>query len=149
MIDPIEKTIDVPLAPSDAFALFTERLSDWWPRASHSLSGHETAPVRVEPREGGQIIETLPDGTEAPWARITAWDPGKRLAVKWHVGKDEAEHTELDVTFTPIDTGTRVRLVHDGFDRLADGATRAQGYDTGWDHVFKVCYGGACQSRAA
>ncbi len=47
-LDPVEKSVVVPLHPVDAFDLFTMGLNDWWPVASHSLSaaGGDT------PREG-------------------------------------------------------------------------------------------------
>ena len=38
MIDPIEKTLVVPLTPDRAFDLFTNRMASWWPLDKHSLS---------------------------------------------------------------------------------------------------------------
>jgi hypothetical protein len=148
MIEPVRKTITVPLDPASAFDLFTGGIARWWPVETHSLSG-AAATVRVEPRVGGQVVETKPDGTEAPWARVTVWDPGRRFAVDWHVGRDDAEATQLDVTFTGTETGTRVDLVHDGFDSLAEGETMCARYRSGWDEVLDHCYGNACRKRAA
>jgi hypothetical protein len=148
MIEPVRKTITVPLDPGAAFDLFTGGIARWWPMETRSLSG-AAATVRVEPRVGGQVVETRPDGTEAAWARVTAWEPPHRFAVDWHVGREEAEATQLDVTFTGTEAGTRVDLVHDGFDRLAGGETMCASYRSGWDEALGRCYGGACRKRAA
>jgi hypothetical protein len=148
MIEPVRKTITVPLGTGAAFDLFTGGIARWWPMATHSLSG-SAATVRVEPRVGGRVIETRPDGTEAPWARVTVWDPGRRFAADWPLGRGEDEATRLDVTFTGTDAGTRVDLVHDGFDRLAGGETMCARYRSGWDDVLGRCYGVACRRRAA
>lgn len=147
-MNPIRKTITVPLSPEDAFRLFTERMGEWWPLDTHSLSAGEGAlprDVTVEPREGGQILETRPDGTTAPWGRITEWRPGARFGVAWHVGREEEEATDLLVVFASEGTGTRVELTHGGFERLGDAATAlVANYRTGWDHVLVTCYGRAC-----
>lgn len=150
--DPIRKSVTVPLAPDDAFELFTAELESWWPAESHSLSagrGERPAAIEVEPRTGGQILETLPDGQRAPWGRVTRWEAGRAFGVAWHVGRDEAEATALLVTFTPVADGTRVDLEHGGFDRLgATAATAAIGeYRQGWDLVLGRCYVAQCRRR--
>ncbi len=148
MIGPVRKTITVPLDPSSAFDLFTGGIARWWPVESHSLSG-AAASVRVEPRVGGHVVETRADGTEARWARVTVWEPGRRFATDWHMGRDAEEATQLDVTFTGTEAGTRVDLVHDGFDRLAQGETMCASYRSGWDGMLGRCYGAACRKCAA
>jgi hypothetical protein len=148
MIDPVRKTITVPLDPGSAFDLFTGGIARWWPSETRALSG-AGATLRVEPGTGGRVIETMPDGTEAEWARVTAWEPGRRFAVDWHAGRDAEEATQLDVTFTGTEAGTRVDLVHDGFQRLAEGAAICASYRSGWDEALGRCYGAACRRRAA
>lgn len=75
MTDPIHKTVTVPLSAGEAFDLFTTAIDAWWPKQSHSVSADtgdgNTASVRMEPREGGRVIETLPDGGEVNWATVT------------------------------------------------------------------------------
>ncbi len=149
MLDAVEKTLVVPIGPDEAFDLFTNGMSGWWPLESHSISGAAEADVTVEPHKGGRIYETLPGGGRADWATITEWVPGARLAFDWYVGRDPAEATQVSVTFLPEGTGTRVELVHDGFDRLAGGAQMRGGYDSGWDMVLGARYGGAALARAA
>lgn len=139
-LEPLRKTLTVPLRPKDAFHLFTERMGEWWPLDSHSLSaaeGNLPRKLSVEPREGGQIIETKPDGSKAPWARITCWQPGAKFALNWHVGADEEEATQVSVVFLPVDTGTQIELTHTGFGAEAETASAAQDrYAKGWDHIL-------------
>ena len=153
MTDPIHKTVHVPLPPDKAFDLFTEDMASWWPLDSHSLSardGKPAADVVVEPHEGGRILETHPDGRTDPWATVTAWEPGAKLALDWYVGRDPAEATQITVVFTADGPGTRVDLTHAGFEMLASAATETMlGYRSGWDHVLCACYGDACRKHAA
>ncbi|MGR3433378.1 MAG: ArsR/SmtB family transcription factor [Shimia sp.] len=146
--DPIVKTLDVDLPPDAAFDLFATRMGEWWPTDTHSLSAEDGArphAVEVEPREGGRILDTTHDGRIAPWGRVTAWEPGRRFAAAWHVGRPEAEATMLDVRFDARGGGTRVTLIHDGWEVLgAAGAALRGGYHGGWDRVLGQCYGGAC-----
>lgn len=141
---PIKKSLTVPLAPGDAFDLFTSGIDRWWPKDSHSLAARDGAGnrtrVRVEAREGGRVIETLPDGREAAWATVAAWVPGERFAMQWYVGRDEAEATFVDVRFAAINGGTLVELAHSGFDVLGPAAGDiCANYTSGWDLVLGCC----------
>ena len=151
MTDPIRKTLTVPMRPEQAFDLFTDKLADWWPVETHSLSaanGDLPRDVTVEGREGGRITETRPDGDTAPWGTVTRWEPGRAFGVAWHVGRDASEATDLLVVFTPVETGTRVDLTHDGFDRLDDAATAMAGsYRSGWDLVLVQRFGRYCAAH--
>jgi uncharacterized protein YndB with AHSA1/START domain len=134
----IRKSLTVPIRPADAFRLFTEGFGDWWPGASHSVSaakGAKPREIRVTPREGGHITEVKADGELARWATITVFEPGRRLAFDWYLGRNEEDATQVEVTFTPVDTGTRVELTHDGFDRLGEVAV-AVDYAVAWDFVL-------------
>ncbi len=144
MTEAIQKILNVPMRPKDAFALFTDHLANWWPTESHSLSaadGELPKDVKVEQREGGHIIETKADGETGRWGTITRWEPGNALGVSWYVGRPEDEATDLLIVFTPTDTGTRIELTHDGFDRLADKSMH-ENYNKGWDLVLITRFGG-------
>jgi hypothetical protein len=125
MTRPIRKSLTVPLRPADAFRLFTEGMGDWWPGHSHSVSAAKSKTpreIRVTPEQGGDITEITADGTAARWATITVFEPGRRFAFDWHVGPGTDEPSQVEVVFTPVDTGTRVDLTHDGLTMSA--ATR-------------------------
>ncbi|MEM0950017.1 MAG: SRPBCC domain-containing protein [Pseudomonadota bacterium] len=151
---PIRKTVTVPLDPLAAFELFAKDIDRWWPKETHSLAAGSgkgaQARVRVEPRPGGRVIETLPDGTEAPWADVEHYIPGTRLTLRWYVGQTPEQATLVDVRFSPVDTGTRVDLSHSGFETLgAAGSKTHASYHTGWDRVLVKCFADACTNTTA
>lgn len=123
--DPIHKSITVPLDRHAAFDLFTHGIDRWWPTATPSAPVRdgraERATIRVEPREGGRVLETGADGTERPWATVRTWQPGRRLDLRWtrHDEDDDAIGTDVTITFTQTEAGTRVDLTHSGFAGLA------------------------------
>ncbi|NDV01017.1 SRPBCC domain-containing protein [Pseudoroseicyclus tamaricis] len=139
-LSPVETALHVPLRPAEAFRLFTERMEEWWPLATHSLSAGEgdlPLGLTMERHEGGRIVETKPDGTQGTWGRIHEWRPGERLGITWHVGRAEEEATRVEVTFTSTDSGTYIHLVHSGFEVLgAAAATIQASYGTGWPLVL-------------
>ncbi len=140
MIDPIEKTITVPLNPADAFALFTDGIDKWWPGATHSVSankGKTPKKITFPKQKGGDITELTEDGDTVLWGRIIAYDPGKYLAFSWFPGKSDAEATVVTVTFKDTGDGTQCDLTHGGFDILGDLADAVStSYLTGWDLVL-------------
>ena len=108
-------SVTVPLAPADAFRLFTDELAGWWPLPTHSVHAEAATGVVIEPRVGGRIYETTADGRTADWGEVSAWEPGERFATSWHPGNDPALATQVDVRFSPTPTGgTAVDLVHTG-----------------------------------
>lgn len=136
-IAPVRKSITVALGLEPAFRRFTEGIAGWWPLATHSVSGAADASCAIEGRIGGRIVETGPDGAEHLWGTVTAWEPPRRLAFTWHPGRTADAHQEVEVTFRPAGEGTRVELVHTGWERLGARAGEARaGYDAGWDVVL-------------
>lgn len=152
-IRPIRKSVTVPLRPDAAFRLFTEDMGGWWPGETHSVSaaaGERPRAIAVTPGAGGHITEETHDGRRARWATVTVYEPGARFAFDWYVGRDETEATQVEVTFTPVEQGTRVDLVHDGFDRRGATAASARvSYQAGWDMVLGRLALAACQQVAA
>jgi uncharacterized protein YndB with AHSA1/START domain len=105
---PIQRDVTVPLRPDAAFRLFTEGLGDWLPGRP-----------RLVPGADGALEEKRADGPARRWATVTAWEPGRRLALTWHHGHGEGEEpSEVVVTFLPVDHGTRVEVRHVALARL-------------------------------
>src|SRR4029077_1240327 len=80
LLEPVRTEITVPLAPDQAFELFTAGLDKWWLRSHHIGE----APLRqcvLEGREGGRWYEIGEDGSECDWGRVLAWEPPTRLVV--------------------------------------------------------------------
>ena len=136
-IPPVRKAVTVPCHPEEAFRRFAAEMAAWWPLSTHSVSREDAVGVEVEPRVGGHIVETAGDGGRHLWGTITAWEPGPRLAFTWHPGEPESHATRVEVTFSPAeDGGTRVELVHGGWEQHPAGPSVRESYVPGWDFVL-------------
>jgi hypothetical protein len=133
---PIRKTITVGLTPQAAFDLFTNGMETWWPLDTHSRANADkdetTEHVVFERRPEGSIYEVLSTGAHSQWGRVTVCEPPDRSP------------TEVEVTFTPVDGGTRVDLEHRKWELLPDlDPADHESYDVGWDYVFVERFGDA------
>ena len=132
----LTKTVHVEAPVDRAFELFTARLGEWWPLATHSV-GEETArDVAMQCHLGGQIVETLQDGSTAVWGTVTDWASPDLVAFTWHPGQPVAEATRVEVSFVAAGAGTEVTLRHSGWSSRPDGEGARSGYDVGWDLVL-------------
>jgi uncharacterized protein YndB with AHSA1/START domain len=133
MIEPLRMSYPIACPAEHAFDVWTTRLSTWWPKG-HSSSGDPDAAVRLEPGVGGRIFERTTDGTEVDWGRITEWDPPRRLAYSWHIGRPAADATDVELTFVDLGDGTsRLDIVHSGWERLgADAEAYRNANVGGW-----------------
>jgi uncharacterized protein YndB with AHSA1/START domain len=123
MTEPLRVDIEVACASVDAFSIWTERFGDWWPRG-HSVTG-DPAAVCFEPRLHGRIFERTRDGLEIDWGEITEWDPPRRLAYLWHIRRDRADATDVEISFIAVgNDATRVEITHTGWERLGAEAER-------------------------
>ena len=142
--EPIKKSIEINLSCENAFALFTDRMEEWWPLESHSIFAGEAKAVDFQARKGGRIVEVGPDRQEAVWGTVLVADPPHRLVFTWHPGREPETAQEVEVVFSDTASGCRVELQHRGWERYGEGAENSyKGYDTGWDFVFVQRFGGA------
>jgi hypothetical protein len=137
VIEPLRLSFEIRCAPDHAFEVWTTRLSSWWPKG-HSASGNPDTTVVFEPRLGGRIFERTPDGTEIDWGEITTWSPPRRLGYLWHITRDRADATSVDLHFVALDDGTtRLDIMHDGWERLgADGPVFREANTSGWNALI-------------
>ena len=132
----ITKSILLPCPPERAFALFTDRISDWWPPERR----HTGDPGSVITLANGQrFFERDGAGREVDLGAVRAWDPPARLELDWFPGTDPAHPTRVEVRFVPEGEGTRV-LVHHG---PAPGSEalfrqRAARYEASWTLVLSA-----------
>lgn len=139
----VHRSVEVPLPPDGAFALFTERMTDYWP-PEHSIGTSAIAQVVVEPRTGGRWFERGVDGTECDWGRVDRWGPPGELVLRWQIGAnwafDPDLETEVEVSFVPAAAGvTRVELRHRHLERYGDQAAAIRGVfesPGGWNGVL-------------
>ena len=146
-IAPVVKTVDVRRAVRDAFRLFTEEMSAWWPIATHSRArdadGEKTVSVTFEPRVGGRLYETLNTGEERDWGEVLAYEPDSRVAFSFQMGRPKDKAGEVEVRFEPLDDGAcRVTLIHSHWERMGDEAEVLRGrFNNGWEFVFVDGFG--------
>lgn len=137
VLDPVRKTIRVGWDIHAAFSRFTAGMSEWWPLATHSVGGEEAVGVVLEEKVGGRVYETQSDGSTSDWGRVTVWEPPERLSFTWHPGRKADGAQLVEVTFIAEKGGTRLELVHSGWERLgARGASVREKYEEGWEMVL-------------
>jgi uncharacterized protein YndB with AHSA1/START domain len=132
---PLRREIAVPASPAVAFRVFVEQIGRWWPLEELSVFGDRSR-VGFEGSEGGEIVETGPDGQRSVWGSVTSWRPGEEVAFTWHPGRDAENASRVSVTFRPVADQTLVSLVHSGWEVFADPAAARAEYDTGWAMVL-------------
>jgi uncharacterized protein YndB with AHSA1/START domain len=120
-MEPITLDFSVGCSPAHAFDVWASRTSMWWPHG-HSVSGDPGLSVTFEPRPGGRIYERTPAGEEHDWGEMLAWEPPRRLAYLWHLRQDRRDATRVEINFAAEGAGTRVSIVHAGWERLGERA---------------------------
>ena len=137
MIDPLKLSFNVACTLDHAFETWTQRINLWWP-ADHTVSGKSNVTIVLEPVVGGRIYERMPNGDEHEWGEITAWEPPHRFSYLWHLRRDRADATDVEITFAQTDDGaTRVDIVHSAWERLGAGGQdwRDRNFD-GWNSLL-------------
>ena len=114
----------VRATPLGAFHAFTRDVGLWWrPSAMFHFTPKSPGRVSFEGELGGRFVENLANGRVFEIGRITAWEPGVRLAFGWRQAAfTPDQHTEVEVRFEPIvgmnGEETRVTVEHRGWDSV-------------------------------
>ena len=142
----IERSAFLECSPAHAFALFTERASEWWPE----MLRHTADPgSEIRMLADGRFWERATDGHEVELGRVTMWDPPRRLALDFYPGTDAHHPTEVVVRFAREDSGTRVVVTHGPKAESADlwvaGAPR---FERAWDLMLPALQWAAVNSKA-
>ena len=121
MIEPILLSFEVACPPDHAFRIWTTDIDRWWP-ADHTVTGTAAATVVLEPRPGGRIFERTPTGVEHDWGEVTVWEPPTRLGYLWHLRRNRADATEVEIRFLAAGADTTlVEIEHRGWEALGAG----------------------------
>ena len=132
----LRMSFEVECSPEHAFDVFTAGIGTWWPR-DHSITGAENLAVVIQSGVGGRIFERTPDGTEHEWGQVTVWEPPTRLVYLWHLARERANATEVDIRFVALgDEATRVEIEHRGWERVADAEVWRDRNRIGWESLL-------------
>jgi uncharacterized protein YndB with AHSA1/START domain len=146
VIEPLRLAFEVECEVDQAFVLWTERASLWWP---HRGTRRGRTQVIFEPILGGRIFERDLDGDEVEWGSVLAWEPPDRLIYRWHIFSDASSGTVVEVRFEDQGNGTtRVDIEHRGWEAFADGEERRANNEAGWRGLV-VNFQEACRRGSA
>jgi uncharacterized glyoxalase superfamily protein PhnB len=132
-------SVSVGVDPATAFTAFTEELDLWWVRGPiNYFDAARAIGMKCEPGVGGRLLEVYDEGTGEgrELGRITAWEPGRRLA--WTSSVDDVE---IEVRFVPGAAGTDVTV---------EATIPTAGADRGgtaWVRVVPKWFGPWCARR--
>ena len=136
MTRPLNFTFDVACSVEHAFETWTSRIDAWWP-ADHTATGRDDTTVVLERRVGGRIYERGVDGVEHEWGEVTVWEPPSRLGYLWHLRRDRADATEVEIRFRAGAGVTRIEIEHRGWERLgAAGPEWRERNQGGWETLL-------------
>ena len=132
----VRESVRVDLSPDEAFRLFTEGISEWWPLdEGYSYGGDRAREIFLEAVEGGRFYERFVDGDELQVGTVTVCSPPDHILFTWRSPDWRAE-TEVDVAFSPNGMAPTLRLCTGdltGLDRTARRSHEGGGVDgRGW-----------------
>lgn len=121
--DQVRVSVLVEVAPEVAFQVFTQDIDRWWRRGlKYRVARGRAGAIHLEPGVGGRLYESLSAGGDTrlvETGRVTLWEPPHRLAFEWRaINFEPGDTTEVDVSFEPSPSGTRVTLTHRGWSRI-------------------------------
>ena len=123
-------SLRVAATPAQAFDVFTREIHLWW-RHNDLFRFTPRSPGRLafEPHAGGSFTETLANGKVFEIGKITAWEPGSRLAFTWRQASFAADQlTTVEVRFEPIGQETRITVEHLGWDSVPQEHVARHGF---------------------
>jgi uncharacterized protein YndB with AHSA1/START domain len=132
----IVKSVLLPLAPRAAFELFTQKISVWWPADRR----HTQDPAsEIFLLQSGRFYERASDGREVELGHVRAWELPRRILFDFFIATGPEKPTEVEITFTADEGGTRVTVTHrpkPSSEALWN--ERAPRYARSWDVVLEA-----------
>jgi uncharacterized protein YndB with AHSA1/START domain len=132
----IRKSVRLPRSPDEAFRLFTESASDWWPEERrHTGDAHS----QIRMLASGRFWERASDGHEVELGRVRVWEPPHRMVLDFYPGSDAEHPTQVVVTFVGEGGGTLVTVEH-GPTAVSEEIwkQRAPRFAESWDRVLRA-----------
>lgn len=124
----------LPLPPTAAFELFTQRIDEWWPADRRHV---QDAPSEIFLLRSGRFYERSRDGREVELGRVRSWDPPRQILLDFFIATGPDRPTQVEITFSGLDGSTQVTVTHrptpDSSDVWDEKAPR---YGQSWDAVL-------------
>ena len=122
-------SIRIAASPQECFDAFVDDIALWWkPNGLFQLTPRGDGALRFEPGENGRLVTTLSNGHIFEIGRITAWEPGRRLAFTWRQATfASGQMTQVEVRFDGVGERTRVTVIHDGWETVPDAHVAKHG----------------------
>lgn len=117
----IKKKYELPFAPEQVYAAWV---------SSDTVIPPATA-MDIDPVVGGhyRLTAEMPGYVGRNEGKFLSVEPGKHLRYTWEWNGD-GEISEIDVTYSAIDGGTRIDLVHSGFEKTESVEPHSEGWDS-------------------
>ncbi|PZO53264.1 MAG: ATPase [Alphaproteobacteria bacterium] len=118
----------VKASPEEAFDVFTQEIAAWWrPNGLFQITPRGDGVLSFEGRE--RLITTLASGKVFEIGKVTAWEPGVRVAFTWRQATFTPEQvTHVEVRFEPVGEETRVTVEHRGWDTVPQEHVARHGF---------------------
>ena len=115
-----------------AFAVFTDKIDLWWPRA-HQRNRDAWMSLTDE-----GLVEHAPDGSKWVLGGIAKKEPPHFLALDWFAGSSAVAPTSVEVRFAAEGEGTLVTVTHRALtlETKSIWPDRVSRFVTGWDTVL-------------
>ncbi len=127
----VERSMVIAAQPERVWQAWVSEMNRWWTKPYYVDPERVTGLV-IEPRLGGRYLEKWGgDGSGYLIGHVIEWLPPLRLAYTWSEKSWGGIVTVVRLEFQPEGEGTRLSLVHEGFERLPDGVEQRAGYDRG------------------
>ena len=130
----IVATIEIQATPERVFRSLTtpEDLVRWWGAEGVYQTTEWTTELRVggKWRAGGKAVDGKSFSVEGT---ILAVDPPRKLVQTWRADWDGSKETKVTYSLTPIADGTRVTVLHEGFDGRSESCKE---HASGWEQVL-------------
>lgn len=123
----------VAASPDRAFDVFTRDIGLWWRHDGlFAFDTQRTGALFLEPGPEGRLLEVYEDGGVFEIGRVTAWEPGRRLALSWRQASFAPDQeTRVEVRFDPVGAETRVSVEHSGWDAIPPQHAARHGFPLG------------------
>ena len=125
------KSILLPLTPSAAFELFTQKAGEWWPKDRRHSGDTESEIFMLQ---SGRFYERAGNGREVELGHVQVWDKPNRVLLDFFVATSAERPTEVEVTFAAEQGGTQMTIIHRPKPSSSDlWEARAPLYAQSWD----------------